>query len=296
MLGSSLGFAYIAWTVDLTAVFEVLKTSPAGHFAGAMGVTGAALWVGAFRWRAMLAAYGAPHRPGVARLAHVYAVGFFYNTYLPGGVGGDVVRGIATREAFGEEGTTRAMTVVLVERLLGLAGLFAVVAGVLVVAPPMGLEPMIPYALVAIAAVLAGVAGIGFARRLSSRLGSSNFIARRLAALPELVSFPHLLLGFVFSLGTQSLVAVTGFVVLSGITPDITLAQTFVVVPVVAASAFLPFTVGGAGAREAAFVAMCAVATDVNETDATAASLLLWATQLAVAGLGGVLQVARPIR
>ncbi|HJK89402.1 MAG TPA: lysylphosphatidylglycerol synthase transmembrane domain-containing protein [Polyangiaceae bacterium LLY-WYZ-15_(1-7)] len=294
LLGTAGGFAWIAATVDLARVKDRVLAVPPLAFAAALALTFAGLTVGATRWRVVLGAYGAPARPPLRRLVQLYLVGFFYNTYLPGGVGGDVVRGVVTREAFGERGTTGAVAVVLVERVLGLVGLLLVVAGVLAWRPPAELEGALPWALLGIAGALTAVAGLALARRLAPHLPGP--LARLAGGLPTLASPGRFALATALSLVTQSLVALSGWVLLHGLDPRATLAQAFVVVPVAAATAFLPITVGGAGAREAAFVALCAAVSPIGETDATAAALAMWGAQLVVAGAGGLLQLVRPSR
>lgn len=296
LLGSAAGFLYIGLTVDLGAAWETMRAVSWWHLGAAMALTGGALVVGALRWRVLLAAYGAPRRPSVRRLAHVYLIGFFYNTYLPGGVGGDLVRGVVTRQAFGDEaGASRAIAVVFIERLLGLAALLSVVAFVIVVAAPPGLEGALPLALLAIVGIFVGLALLALGARWASGRPEGG-LTRLLRRLPELRRGLPFVGAYGLSLGTQSLVALTGYAVLLGVAPEVTLAQAFVIVPVAAASAFLPFTVGGAGAREAAFVELCALTSDIDGHAATAAALLVWCTQLAVAGLGGIVQVLRPLR
>jgi uncharacterized membrane protein YbhN (UPF0104 family) len=64
--------------------------------------------------------------------------------------------------------------------------------------------------------------------------------------------------------------------------------------PLISASAFVPFTVGGAGVREAAFAALYGTV-GVPEATAYAGSLGFWATQLLSAAVGGVINLAVPL-
>jgi uncharacterized membrane protein YbhN (UPF0104 family) len=65
-------------------------------------------------------------------------------------------------------------------------------------------------------------------------------------------------------------------------------------VPLAAATAFLPITVGGAGARETVYVALCGQLFGMPPADALAASLGLWLAHLVVGAAGGVAQLAQP--
>ena len=64
--------------------------------------------------------------------------------------------------------------------------------------------------------------------------------------------------------------------------------------PLAAATTFLPITVGGAGAREAVYVALCGRLFGMPEADALAASIGLWGAHLVVGGFGGLAQLLRP--
>jgi hypothetical protein len=290
LLGTSAGFLWIGLTVDLRAVGSAVRTLPITSFLAAVALSFVGLFVGAARWQVLLRAYGAPSIPRFSRLAQLYFVGFFYNTYLPGGVGGDVVRGVVTRESFGDAGATRALTVVLVERVLGLGGLLALVAALLTFAPPRGFEGVAGFAALGVVGALAGVASIAFARRLGPKLPGP--IGRLASSLPELANVPAFALAFAMSLVTQSIVGLGGYAILRGLTDVLSMGDAFVIAPLASATAFLPFTVGGAGAREAAYV-FVGEPMGLSATDATAASLLVWAAQLVVAAMGGLLQLFR---
>lgn len=75
----------------------------------------------------------------------------------------------------------------------------------------------------------------------------------------------------------------------------VSLGDALVVVPLAMAAAYFPFSVGGAGVREGAFVVLCTTALSMSRADALASSLLLWMTQLAVAAFGGLAQLFWPL-
>lgn len=291
--GTLAGLGYVAWKVDLEEVGDaVVRVSPLALLA-ACAITAVNLGVGAARWRVLLAAYGAPRRPPLTRLLRVYLVGFFYNTYLPGGVGGDVVRGLVTRSAFGEQaGATASMTVVLVERVLGLSGLLLVVSGTYLVRPLPGTEGVLPVSALFLLAAIAvvGLLAAGRRARLPGRLGA---IAASLPSIERPLPFGAALS---MSLVTQGLIALTGWVVMASVTGGrVTIGDALVLVPLAMASAYFPFSVGGSGVREAAFVELGTRALGMSEADALAASLLLFLTQLLIGGAGGVVQLVAPL-
>lgn len=81
-----------------------------------------AILAGTLRWRYLLRAYGSGPAPGYWAMLRHNLVGVYFNV-LPLGVAGDAVRGYRLRAESG--GLVRSYYVLLVERLCGLAGLFA---------------------------------------------------------------------------------------------------------------------------------------------------------------------------
>jgi uncharacterized membrane protein YbhN (UPF0104 family) len=283
-------FAWILTHVDVAAIVDAARRVPIAAFALSCVLVAANLVVSATRWRAMLEAYGAVTIPHFARLVRLNFVGFFYNTWLPGGLGGDAVRGVASREAFGEHGATGALAVVFVERVLGLVGMLVVVAATSAVAPlPAGNQTAITWASVggvAVGAIVIGALASG--PRLAPFLpGPLKTIASRLPPIRRAGPFTVAVL---LSLATQTLGAVTGHVIIHALAPDIAMTSSLVAIPLAMATAFLPFLVGGTGAREMVFVALYGPL-GMSTADATAAGLLCYAGQLVVGLFGAFLRV-----
>ncbi|MBW2380670.1 MAG: flippase-like domain-containing protein, partial [Deltaproteobacteria bacterium] len=91
--------AYLASRVEPRDVLDAFQRLSLGAALTAITVVVVGLLCGMIRWRMLLRAYGAIDIPPWPRVAHLYLVGHFYNTYAPGGVGGDVIRGVASRKA-----------------------------------------------------------------------------------------------------------------------------------------------------------------------------------------------------
>jgi uncharacterized membrane protein YbhN (UPF0104 family) len=245
--------------------------------------------VGSVRWKILMRAYGAERLPSIWRLFRAYMIGLFYNTFLPGGIGGDVVRGVITREAFGERSATAGVTVVLVERGFGLAGLLLLAGGMLFLFPLPELSGAVLFGLAGIAGAAAAITFVAIARRIAPRLpGPLRKIATAMPALAWPTGLP---LALLLSLCTQALVALSGHVLLSAQAPEVTVTDSLVIIPVAAAAAYFPFTIGGLGAREAAFVALTTRVLHVDESQAVATSLLMWGCQAVAAAPGALVQM-----
>ena len=247
------------------------------------------------RWRLLLRAYGAIDVPAWSRIAHLYFVGHFYNTYAPGGVGGDVIRGVAGRKAFGEldlASATSGVAVVFIERVIGVSALLVLATGAYLIRPIPGVEDLGLWAALGLGAAAAALIGIAVAPRLApfvpERLG------KPLRALPRLFSIGPFLTAIALSLLIHFVNIVAGHAIMHSLEPSVAFAESAVVMPLIGASAFFPFTVGGAGVREAAFITLYG-AVGVPKSSAIAGSLSFWAVQLLTAGIGGVINLMVPL-
>jgi len=289
-LGTAAGIAYIAMLIDLDDVKVAFGKISIGAWLGAIGLVALNVVVGAARWRAVLAAYGAITRPDLWRATQLYFVSFFYNNYLPGAVAGDVVRGVVTRDVFGERGATAGLAAVLVERALGLFGVFLLLAiGLVAAGGSLDTGSLWVWSAVGIAGSFGLVLALPFARRIARVLpGRLRTIAAR---VPGLSSPAQFALAAVQSVVTQVCIAAAGYVLLHAIEPRVDVGASLLIVPLAAATTFLPITVGGAGAREAVYVALGASLFGMGHADAVAASLALWLAHLVNGAIGGVVQL-----
>lgn len=294
-LGTAAGIAYIATLIDLDDVKAAFAKISAGAWIAAILLVGLNVVVGAARWRAVLTAYGALTRPNLLRATQLYFISFFYNNYLPGAVAGDVVRGVVTRDVFGERGATAGLAVVLVERALGLFGVFLLLAiGLLAAGGRLDTGSLWLWSALGIAGSFALVLALPFARRLARFLpGKLRTIAERVPALSSTTAFVG---AAVLSVLTQVCIALAGYVLLHAIEPRVDLGSSLLIVPLAAATTFLPITVGGAGAREAVYVTLGASLFHMTKSDALAASLALWIAHLINGAIGGVVQLTERAR
>ncbi len=287
--------AYLASRVDPGEVLSAWQRLSPTAALTALLVVVLGLGLGVLRWGLLLRAYGAIDIPSRWRLGHLYLVGHFYNTYAPGGVGGDVLRGVASRKAFGSLGlssATAGVAVVFIERVLGVSALLALAAVAYLIRPLPGLEDVELWAGLGLAIGLGALTAITVAPRLVPWLPQR--LADPVRALPRLRSWGPFLLALLASLAIHFLNVVAGHAIMESLDPKVTFADSAVAMPLVSASAFFPFTVGGAGVREAAFAVLYGPV-GVSEATAYAGSLSFWACQLITAGIGGVLNLFVPI-
>ncbi len=293
LLLTAAAFAYVLSLVSFDALADAVSRLPLWAFAVAMALNVASLTLGAVRWWLLFRAFGAPHPPTFARVCRFYLVGFFYNVYLPGGVGGDVVRALASKSAWGgERAATAGLATVLVERILGLAGLLGLISMVSLVHPlPVLGSALLPGVLGLCGAALP-VVTLPFAAWLAPRV--PGLLGRLLERLPRIERALPLMAATALSLATQLLPALAGYVLVAGLAPQAELFDSLLIVPLASAAAFLPITVSGAGVREALFVKLYE-SVGIAAGTALAASLALWCAQACVAALGGLHALRYPL-
>lgn len=296
LLQAAVTLGAIAWILSLTDADTLLRAFgriSLATFAGACGVILIAIMIAAYRWQLLFRGFGAPNPPSWPQLARLYLIGQFYNTYLPGGMVGDVVRGVASREAFGERGMTGGIAVVFFERVLGLNGMLLLTAAVTTLHPLRGIQYLTLLGAAGLLSALAILVGLAFARRIAPHLPAP--LAALLNALPIPQRFGPILAATGLSVIIHGLAGLTGHVLVASIHPATALWDSMVIVPLALSAAFLPITVSGAGVREAAGASLYGLV-DVPESAAVAGLLATWACTAVVAILGGVLTLIKPVR
>src|SRR5512138_1956821 len=109
---------------DLAQIADALRHANVMWIALALAIYAAVLAVSAWRWDMLLAAQDV--RVPFPRLIESFLVATFFNNFLPSNVGGDVIRIADTAKPAGSK--TAATTVVLLDRGIGLLGLFLIAA------------------------------------------------------------------------------------------------------------------------------------------------------------------------
>jgi len=260
----SLGLmAYLFTRMDLAQVSRVLQSAnywyllPAGlFFLGAMSSFG-------LKWHILLRAQGI-RVPFRAVLNYTF-VGYFFNNFLPGNVGGDVMRGYGLA-CYTEQAAEAALSVV-VDRVVGLmAWMSAAVVTAAVVVWGMGRDDLKGIELAAIAglAVIAAGFAVILSRRLRALAGHlfawkplSPFapLYERLSAGLDAYrhSYNALALAFGASLLALLLANFTDYFIVQSLGGGVPLVYIFLFNPIIAFVLLVPISVGGLGVTQAAY-------------------------------------------
>ncbi|MBI2894746.1 MAG: flippase-like domain-containing protein [Deltaproteobacteria bacterium] len=258
------------------------------------------MWIAGLRWRVLFAAYGARRTFPVRHLVSLYMTGLFFNTFLPGAVGGDVLRAHLVRGAY--DSPLASYAAVLLERVFGFAALACLSALALTARlSTSDASDFAPYLIASGVAVAATIGGAlqapAIARRLATRLQERGRIGQLfglLARTPDLARPGLLVWAMALSFGTQLVGVFATYLVTRDLCPSVTFVDCLLYVPLANIASYFPMTFGGLGAREATFVALFA-RIGVPEPSALATSLVVFGLLVALALAGGVIHLISPV-
>lgn len=194
-------------------------------------------------------------------LLSIYSTAFLFNNILPTAMGGDVIRLAYTQE---KGKRSIALSVVVVDRIMGMIGLFFLAffsslflflksgeSGFLI--------PILIGFLVALTSALAlffypvyqflskGIKKIKVFD-LGERLGRAYYEINKYRKEPKI-----LIIAFLLSLGVQISVALAWYFIGCSTGGDVNILWYFLYIPVITVIAMIPITLGGLGLRETSF-------------------------------------------
>lgn len=255
------------------------------------------------RWRGLLRAQGGDASHGA--MARSFLVGQFFNNLLPSTIGGDAVRAYDSFRFGASRGA--ALTIVVVDRLLGLAalGIFALVSATLLTRPTIS-TPFLAAALLGAAATAGLSAWVILAPpaavlALLARLPVG--IRRRVQVLGRQLSDALLrfhdpvVLGRAFAISVVLQISVIVFYALlgAGLGFSVPHGHWFMIVPVAVLTMLAPVSINAIGVREGIFAFLLA-SYGVPKAGAVAFAWLAYASVALQAVLGGAFYVARARR
>ncbi|MDB4943213.1 MAG: hypothetical protein JWP97_2747 [Labilithrix sp.] len=263
-----LAAALVAWLLRSGALdprsLGVLLARPLLLAAG-LALFVVSIFAGALRWSVLLRL--AHVRIPYWRAVQLQATSVFFNTAIPGNVGGDLVKsGYAAREAAPAMRPT-VFLIVFLERLLGL-GALVLFAGIVIAArglwhDPKLRDPSLAVAALAVVTVAGPTAGIVLVRVLGDRLerwtrGSSRpaRLASMLVASARLVSAgpKNLAFAVLLSMGVHAMAMLFFTALTLAITAqDVPFSSIASVFPIGLLTLILPISPGGIGVGHVAF-------------------------------------------
>ena len=252
----------LAWVLRGTGLGELLTVARQADwrlYALAAGLALVGIVIRALRWQALLNAVGA--RVPFRRTLYLYFAGAFFNTFLPTGFGGDVVRVLE----IGPGATSQqAAGTALVDRLTGFIVLFALA----LVALPFAYRLLPPGTAGVIALVAAGVLGASallfegrLLRRLTGRLPRALSLAGdawigKTYAVITACGRRGVTRALLFSLWFNLQLMVENVLVARALGVDVSPWVFFLFVPITTAALLAPISIAGFGVREGLYVTL----------------------------------------
>lgn len=290
----------ISWTHGPREVWHHMSRVRPGPFAVSLLLMGATILLGIVRWRQVLRVHGLDL--SFARAAEISLVAHFFNSFLLGAAGGDLMKAYyAARET--QHKKAEAVGTVFVDRILGLFALllFTMVA-MLANLPLLAADTLFLKLAGAITVMFLGCAaglvlalrggvsrGLPQARAWLRRLPKGDFLERLRDSLKPFGNDRGFLLkSLAVSLLLCGVCVLHVHSLVWGLGLEVSLRHLFAIVPMITCMVVLPLTPSGLGVRENFFVLMLAVPLiGVEHTAALSLSLLCTAGSLCWSLVGG---------
>ena len=252
---------FVLRSIDLPAFWARVKGMNPAWIVLALAAYAGTQAIGVWRWNRLLRAQHIEVEP--RRLTESIWVSMFFNNFLPSNIGGDVVRIADTAPAAGSK--TLAMTVILVDRVLGLTALVIIASSGALVASLLGVH--IPGARwLWIASALGAVAAISVIvmpqlvghALLPVRALNKPWLTERAQRLEDAVirfrNAPSAVAGaFAGAMAVQITIVAFYLLTAEGLSVPLPILLGAVLIPVSLVVQMAPISINGFGVREAVF-------------------------------------------
>lgn len=292
LLRIALSVGLLSWILANTGLERLaatLQSADAGLYAVAVVIALFCVTVRAVRWQVLLRAVGV--RLPFLDVARLYYIGAFFNTFLPTGFGGDVVRVL---EIGPQANSNQATGTVVVDRLTGFVALFMLALLAL---------PFAASALPLPVTVLVAAAGLGvmggsallfegrvlraLTRRLprALSLAGDGWLGRTYAVITA-CGWRAIAGAIGVSLVFNALMMLAAWLIARALAIPVSAATLIAFVPLATTALLLPISISGLGVREGIFITLFATV-GVSDAQAVAFSLGYYALDLAAGVMGG---------
>lgn len=294
------------WQLGPIQLGQTLLAVQPGWLAVSIALWGATIVLGAWRWYLVLRSQGL--EPGFRRTLEISLIAHFFNSFLLGSTGGDLLKAYYAARVT-HHLKTEAVTSVLLDRVLGLFAMLAFAAVLLlwnlrfVLDHPetlllgvVVLGMFFAAGLLLLVSLRGGVTQIlPGARAWLRRLPKADKLERGLEACRTLGRAPGLLSRALMISVLLTIVCVFQLVTLVwGYGLRAPLGPMFLIVPSVICISALPVTPNGLGVRDNLYLYLLSLPeVGISANTAVAISLVAYAASLAWSAVGGALYVVR---
>ena len=266
----------------LKQVFSILKDMSLPAFISAIFLYILAQLISTLRWKLLL-----PGVLGMRKLFSLYMIGAFFNTFLPGVIGGDAVKGFYLYQATGKGSLTLAS--IFMDRYLG----FVVLMAICTIAFPFGytylqgsrIEWLLPIIVLSFIIASLLIFGLRLGNRIKIVSGFYDYF-HAYRNQKGVIGKALLLSAFIQLSGILSV-----YILALGIGQHIPFLACLIFLPLVILFTTLPISISGLGVREGAFVLFFGLV-GIKPGVATALSLAWFAT-FAIGSILGLVEYIR---
>lgn len=273
---------YVLSKTGIQQVAGTLRNISIPAFLSAVLIYVFAQYISTIRWKLFL-----PDGLSMQKLFSLYMIGSFFNTFLPGVIGGDAVKGYYLYKETGKADLSLAS--IFMDRYLGFVALILICT----IAFPFGfqyfhgsrVEWLLPFTV--LSSIIASILIFGL------RLG------QRIRFLSAFYTYFHMyrnqknimVKGLMLSVGVQLSGIVAVDILAYGLGQHIPVLAFLIFIPLIVLFSMLPISISGLGVREGAFVLFFGLI-GIKPEVATAISLS-WFLTISAAGIIGLIEYIR---
>lgn len=301
IVSASLLFFLVSKVGGRTIITNMSLLDPAS-FLAAIGLYILMAYLSSLRWKLLV-----PYQSRISRLFSIYMIGSFFNTYMPGIVGGDAAKAYYLNKELNAAGAVSSaqdpkdvmnplvvsIASVFMDRYIGLSALLCIG----IVAFPFGLGylqkasvhwPVI-WVLPAATAIFIASSLLIFRFRIGERF---KFLVKTYNYFQFYRSKTNIMANvFIYSIIIQLINVLSVYVVARGLSLDISFLLLLIFLPIIILVSFLPLSISGLGLREGSFIILLGSTGIPAEKSMTLS--LVWFLSVFVAGLWGFIEYLR---
>jgi len=294
----------ISWLLsraDLSQIWLTIQNAHAGFLLLAFLLFFIGYFLAAKRWQMLLGALGVSARWQM--LVQSFSIAIFFNNFLPSTIGGDAYR-VYDSYTLGA-GKARAITVILIDRILGLSALLILAFVASILAGEIAREiPLLRLFLIGALAglVILGWVIFGHGGKSLLKVTSGNHRLMRIVhkIINKVYSGFHLFQGRAdvmlkaigLSLLLQINVVVNSLIIAYALNIDVPVIAMFIIIPLAYLIMIAPISINGIGLRESVFVFFFGLY-GVPQEQALAFAFISFGMILAQGVIGGVVFMLR---
>jgi uncharacterized protein (TIRG00374 family) len=282
------------------AMLAALEVAHTGWFAPGLAALGCGLLLQAQRWRILLRVQGIAI--SYLRSLRILLVGMFFNLFLLGATGGDIVKiFLIMREA--PDKKAGALLSVFIDRVVGVLALAAVSAVVILLRwDDLMAHEVTRYGVATAGVILGGSIGFIAVAWITGRFDLTRKLPHWLPAREKIIEAAGAFLeyaragksvgaAFLLSIPAHLLMFSTFWFGAKAFAAGLNLLSIYCVMPIVATVTALPISIGGAGLREGLFIKILGALYATPESIATLVSLSGFMIQVFWSLAGGLIYI-----